>query len=177
MNNSGPMGSPLGGMHSPMGSSGPGMGHNGPMNSGGPMGSPMGGHMGGPNQMMVPCSKSSPMGGGGGGGQNGPDPTQPLPPSGLGGPGSNSGGPGGGGGGGGGYNKNSPIMGTGPANTDPNYAQQFHNFQQQLYATNTRSQQGGMGGPPGLPLHSSTKTGCPQDLSVSDGYLLCEQGL
>jgi hypothetical protein len=39
----------------------------------------------------------------------------------------------------------------GPTTADPNYAQQFHNFQQQLYATNTRSQQGGMGGP--LPHH------------------------
>jgi hypothetical protein len=28
----------------------------------------------------------------------------------------------------------------GPSTADPNYAQQFHNFQQQLYATNTRSQ-------------------------------------
>lgn len=30
----------------------------------------------------------------------------------------------------------------GPTTADPNYAVQFHNFQQQLYATNTRSQQG-----------------------------------
>lgn len=143
MSNSGPMGSPLGGMHSPMGpNSGPGgMGHNGPMTSG-PMGSPMGGHMGGSNPMMVPCSKSSPMGMSGGG-PNGPDPTQPLPPSGMGGPGNN------------GFNKNSPIMGgPGPATTDPNYAQQFHNFQQQLYATNTRGQ--GMGGPPNLPHRGAT---------------------
>lgn len=34
--------------------------------------------------------------------------------------------------------KNSPFVG--PTIADPNYAQQFHNFQQQLYATNTRSQ-------------------------------------
>jgi len=34
--------------------------------------------------------------------------------------------------------KSSPFMG--PTTADPNYAQQFHNFQQQLYATNTRSQ-------------------------------------
>merc|ERR1719500_2092845 len=103
-------------------------GPNGPM-PGGPMGG-----MGGPNPMMVPCSKSSPMGMSGG--PNGPDPTQPLPPSGL---------------SGNGYNKNSPIMGGPSPNTsDPAYAQQFHNFQQQLYATNTRSQ--GMGGPSPGPL-------------------------
>jgi len=114
-----------------MGPNGPGMGHNGPM------GSPMGG--GGNNPMMVPNSKSSPMGMGGPP-SGGPDPTQPLPPSGMG-PGN-------------GYNKNSPIMGGGPGPTtsDPNYAQQFHNFQQQLYATNTRSQGMG-GGPPSMPPH------------------------
>ena len=35
--------------------------------------------------------------------------------------------------------------------SDPNYAQQFHNFQQQLYATNTRNNQMGQnnGPPPG----------------------------
>lgn len=33
------------------------------------------------------------------------------------------------------------------AAADPNYAQQYHNFQQQLYATNTRAQSG----PPGQP--------------------------
>merc|ERR1719410_3199550 len=105
------------------------LGPNGPVPQG-PMGSPMGGIGGpGPNQMMVPCSKSSPMGMSGG--PNGPDPTQPLPPSGL---------------SGNGFNKNSPIMGgPSPATSDPNYAQQFHNFQQQLYATNTRSQAGGLG--------------------------------
>merc|ERR1719219_3000169 len=121
-------------MSSPVGPNGQNMsGPNGPMASG-PMGSPMGG----PNQMMgVPCSKSSPMGMGIP--NSGPDPTQPLPPSGMG-PGN-------------GY-KNSPIMGgPGPATTDPNYAQQFHNFQQQLYATNTRGSHGmggpGLGGPGG----------------------------
>ena len=46
---------------------------------------------------------------------------------------------------GGGY-KNNLLMGPGPTTNDPNYAQQFHNFQQQLYATNTRGSQG-MGGP------------------------------
>jgi len=49
--------------------------------------------------------------------------------------------------------KNSPIMSGVPSPADPNYAQQFHNFQQQLYATNTRSSHmsqgmpGGGGGP------------------------------
>merc|ERR1719492_168463 len=131
MGNSGGNGSPMGDMNSPLGP-------NGPVPPGGPMGSPMGGIGGpGPNQMMVPCSKSSPMGMSGG--PNGPDPTQPLPPSGL---------------SGNGYNKNSPIMGGPSPNTsDPAYAQQFHNFQQQLYATNTRSQGGGGGGGRG-PSHS-----------------------
>merc|ERR1719219_1659015 len=124
MGNSGGNGSPMGDMNSPLGP-------NGPVPPG-PMGSPMGGMSGpGPNQMMVHCSKSSPMGLSGG--PSGPDPTQPLPPSGL---------------SGNGFNKNSPIMG-GPNTSDPNY------FQQQLYATNTRSQGGGMGGPgnhsPGYP--------------------------
>merc|ERR1711868_227653 len=101
----------------------------------------------GPNQMMVPCSKSSPMGLSGG--PSGPDPTQPLPPSGL---------------SGNGYNKNSPIMGgPGPVSSDPNYPQQFLNFQQQLYATNTRSQGGGGGGmSPGMgsmPHRSNTPPG------------------
>ena len=61
------------------------------------------------------------------------DPSMPLPPGGM-----NPGGlpPGGGPGGpNGGFSKNSPIMGV-PTTTDPNYAQQYHNFQQQLYATN-----------------------------------------
>merc|ERR1719187_2791903 len=91
--------------------------------------------------MGVPCSKSSPMGlGSSSVGPNGPDPTQPLPPSGMG-PGN-------------GFNKNSPIMGgPGPTTTDPNYAQQFHNFQQQLYATNTRGSQG-MGGPGPGPVNN-----------------------
>ena len=64
----------------------------------------------------------------------------------------------GGNGPGGGF-KNNLIMGPGgpgphshptPA-SDPNYAQQFHNFQQQLYATNTRNNQMGQnnGPPPG----------------------------
>ena len=151
------MDSPLGGMNSPMGPNG----HNGPMTSG-PMGSPMGGPMGGHSPMMVPCSKSSPMGMGGGGG-GGPDPTQPLPPSGMGG-GPPGGGPNG-------FNKNSPIMGgQGPPTTDPNYAQQFHNFQQQLYATNTRSQGGGGGmGGPGLPHHNRGAT--PPQLNNQNNWL------
>jgi len=138
MNNSGPgsmgnSGSPMHDMNSPLGPNAPLPG--GPN---GPMGSPMGGMGGpGPNNMMVPNSKSSPMGMSGGGGPNGPDPTQPLPPSGL---------------SGNGYNKNSPIMGPGPGpvSSDPNYSQQFLNFQQQLYATNTRGGGGpGPGGPGG----------------------------
>ncbi|XP_063219698.1 protein BCL9 homolog [Bacillus rossius redtenbacheri] len=69
------------------------------------------------SQMFVPGPKSSPLSLGGA-----PDASQPLPPS-MG--QSNS-------------FKNSPFIG--PTTADPNYAQQFHNFQQQLYATNTRSQ-------------------------------------
>ncbi|XP_066997121.2 protein BCL9 homolog isoform X2 [Anabrus simplex] len=73
---------------------------------------------GGPNsQVFVPGSKASPMGL-----SSTPDASQPLPPS-MG--QSNN-------------FKNSPFIG--PTTADPNYAQQFHNFQQQLYATNTRSQ-------------------------------------
>ena len=60
----------------------------------------------------------------------------------------------GGNGPGGGF-KNNMMMGPGgphptPA-SDPAYAQQFHNFQQQLYATNTRNNQMGQnnGPPPG----------------------------
>uniref|UniRef100_A0A1B6CK17 B-cell lymphoma 9 beta-catenin binding domain-containing protein n=1 Tax=Clastoptera arizonana TaxID=38151 RepID=A0A1B6CK17_9HEMI len=68
-------------------------------------------------QMFVPGSKSSPMGLG-----VAPDASQPLPPS-MG--QSNN-------------FKNSSFIG--PITADPNYAQQFHNFQQQLYATNTKSQ-------------------------------------
>ncbi|KAJ8886820.1 hypothetical protein PR048_013032 [Dryococelus australis] len=70
-------------------------------------------------QMFVPGPKSSPLSLG-----SAPDASQPLPPS-MG--QSNS-------------FKNSPFIG--PTTADPNYAQQFHNFQQQLYATNTRSQYG-----------------------------------
>lgn len=52
-----------------------------------------------------------------------PDATQPLPPS----MGQSF------------SYKQSPFYG--PTTADPNYAVQFHNFQQQLYATNTRSSQ------------------------------------
>lgn len=76
-----------------------------------------------PNQpnpgMYVSNSKGSPMGLG-----PPPDATQPLPPS-MGGATSN-------------FNKNNPFGGV-PNMTDPNYAAQFHNFQQQLYATNNRA--------------------------------------
>ncbi|XP_063990917.1 protein BCL9 homolog isoform X1 [Diachasmimorpha longicaudata] len=75
--------------------------------------------------MYVPGSKGSPMGLG-----PPPDTTQPLPPS-MGGGSSNF--------------KNSPFAG-GPSMADPNYAQQFHNFQQQLYATGSRA-----AGPPQPP--------------------------
>nr|CAD7201328.1 unnamed protein product [Timema douglasi] len=68
------------------------------------------------SQMFVPGSKSSPLSLGGA-----PDASQPLPPS-MG--QSNT-------------FKNSTFIG--PTTADPNYAQQFHNFQQQLYATNTRN--------------------------------------
>ena len=73
-------------------------------------------------QIFVPGSKSSPMGLG-----SAPDASQPLPPS-MG-QANNF--------------KNSPFIG--PTTADPNYAQQFHNFQQQLYATNTRSQMNSQG--------------------------------
>lgn len=123
MNN--PGSSPMHDMNSPLG---PNSGPNG-------MAQPMGSPMGGP--MMVPSSKSSPMGMVPG--PQGPDPTQPLPPSGMGGPGNGF------------SSKNSPIMGgPSPATTDPNYAQQYHNFQQQLYATNSRSQGGPGGHSPGM---------------------------
>lgn len=62
-----------------------------------------------------------------------PEASQPLPPS-MGGGATNF--------------KNSPFVGAGPNMSDPNYAQQFHNFQQQLYATGTRGS-----GPPGPPPH------------------------
>jgi len=68
-------------------------------------------------QMFVGGPKGSPMNAGGP-----PDTTQPLPPSmGQGGP---------------------PFKSQfiGPTTGDPNYAQQYHNFQQQLYAINPRSQ-------------------------------------
>ena len=90
---------------------GPNMGPSVPGNLSGPPTGPQP-----PQQLFVPGSKSSPMGLGA------PDASQPLPPS---------------------MSqttnfKNSPFIG--PTTADPNYAQQFHNFQQQLYATNTRSQ-------------------------------------
>lgn len=71
---------------------------------------------GGNPGMFIQGSKSSPLG-------MPPDASQPLPPSMS--QGNNF--------------KNSPFVG--PTVADPNYAQQFHNFQQQLYATNTRSHQ------------------------------------
>ncbi|XP_072750908.1 protein BCL9 homolog isoform X4 [Anoplolepis gracilipes] len=75
----------------------------------------------------VSGNKASPMGLG-----PPPEATQPLPPS-MGGASGNF--------------KNNPF-GSGPSMSDPNYAQQFHNFQQQLYATGTRGS-----GPPHPNLH------------------------
>eukprot|EP00094_Tigriopus_californicus_P004642 TCALIF_04465-PA protein Name:"Similar to lgs Protein BCL9 homolog (Drosophila melanogaster)" AED:0.10 eAED:0.15 QI:775/0.71/0.62/1/0.71/0.62/8/0/1146 len=150
----GPMGpnGPMMGPNGPMRGMSPMMGPGGPMRPGmdmnsmgmgipGPKGSPMGMGHNGPGSdspspmggMCVPGPKGSPMGMG----PSGPDPTQPLPPSGGNGPGSNNGNSG--------NFKHSPIMG-GPTTSDPNYAQQFHNFQQQLYATNTRGSQMGPNG-------------------------------
>ncbi|XP_049817636.1 protein BCL9 homolog isoform X3 [Aethina tumida] len=103
------------------------MGYNGPGPAGGPeqMFNP-GPPMGNPNaQMFVSGPKGSPMG------MGAPDASQPLPPS----MGQNN------------SFKNSPFVG--PTTADPNYAQQFHNFQQQLYATSTRSQMGGQAMGPG----------------------------
>lgn len=145
-NGSGPMG-PMGGnmvmpsgmmpmmrgpMRPPMGMRMPQMVFNGP--PGGPgvpdsMFNP-GPNMGNPSpQMFVSGPKGSPMG------MGAPDASQPLPPS----MGQNN------------SFKNSPFVG--PTTNDPTYAQQFHNFQQQLYATGTRSQMGGqaMGPGPGPP--------------------------
>ena len=99
------------------------MGFNGPATGPEGMFSP------GPNsniQMFVGGSKGSPMG-------MAPDASQPLPPS----MGQNS------------SFKNSIFVGA--TATDPNYAQNYHNFQQQLYATNTRSQLGGQAMGPGPP--------------------------
>lgn len=107
----------------------PQMSFNGP-NNGGPDGmfNP-GPNMPNPNAQMFVGGppKGSPMGLGA------PDATQPLPPS-IG-------------------QSNSFKNFVGPTTADPNYAQQFHNFQQQLYATSTRSQMGGqaMGPGPGPP--------------------------
>ncbi|XP_018329488.1 collagen alpha-2(I) chain [Agrilus planipennis] len=113
----------------------PHVGFNGP-NPGGSEGMfNSGSNISSPNaQMFVSGPKGSPMG------MGAPDASQPLPPS-MG--QSNS-------------FKNSPFVG--PTTADPNYAQQYHNFQQQLYATNTRNQMGGqnMGPGPGPPHTQQT---------------------
>ena len=124
----GPMMGPISGMSPMMG--GP-MGPMGPRCSGPMMRGPMvpdiyGGPMGpcGPQMMGYPNKPGQCLPPGG------PDSAQPLPPS-MGGQSYKSGGgnvPGGNGGAGG---FASPAQ-------DPNYAAQFHNFQQQLYATNTQ---------------------------------------
>ncbi|XP_042894804.1 protein BCL9 homolog isoform X1 [Parasteatoda tepidariorum] len=79
---------------------------------------PMNAMSGGQGPAMFPNKQIPlPMGG------MAPDATQPLPPS-----------------MGQSFNyKQSPFYG--PTTADPNYAVQFHNFQQQLYATNTRGSQ------------------------------------
>ena len=108
--------------------------------------------MGSPGQMGISGPKSSPMDNDQMGIPTPPGGNLPpctMPSSGPGGPGGPPGGPGGPGGMGpggpggvpGGF-KNSPIMHGGGADmNNPDYAQQFHDFQQQLYATNTRSSQ------------------------------------
>lgn len=119
----------------PMGGPGPNMG-------GGPMPGGPGPNPNGPQQMMggsgpMYSSKTSPVNMNMGGPMGGaPDTAQPLPPS----------------MGQSGNFKNSPFMG--PTTADPTYAAQFHSFQQQLYATNTRGgpnmgMPGAMGGPGG----------------------------
>nr|CAI5831500.1 unnamed protein product [Callosobruchus analis] len=116
-------------MRGPMGMRMPQMVFNGPPGPGGSVGDPMFGPGGAPQgpggQMFVTGPKGSPMG------MPAPDATQPLPPS----MGQNS------------SFKGSPFVG--PSTADPNYAQQFHNFQQQLYATGTRSQMGSQAMGPG----------------------------
>merc|ERR1719361_2786067 len=97
--------------------------------------------MGTPPGSLPPCN----MPGGPGGPPGGPG------GPGMGDPGGPGGHPGGHPGGVPGGFKNSPIMHGGGADmNNPDYAQQFHDFQQQLYATNTRSSQmrGPGGGPP-----------------------------
>lgn len=108
-----------------------------------------GGHLQQQQMMMMGGGSGGPppqqhKGGGMLGGPGPPDATQPLPPSmGGGGPGP--------GGGSAGFRGGPPASSSfiGPTTADPNYAQQFHNFQQQLYATNTRGGGGGPSGPGG----------------------------
>ncbi|CAG0894639.1 unnamed protein product [Darwinula stevensoni] len=136
---------PGGGNPNPGGSDGMFVPGNGP-----PMGQPMMCPSGPNGQMFMPKGSPMNMMGHGGGPGLGPGPgmppsdsSQPLPPS------------------GGGF-KNAAFMG--PTTADPNYAQQFHNFQQQLYATNTRSGPGAnqMQGGPG-PGHGGMQ--CPPQTS------------
>lgn len=114
----------------PMNPVNPMLGAQGIMRPRPPMRMPMGG--GGPPFNAPP--NSNPFFGGPKMGMEG----QPLPPSG---PPMNPGGMGPGG-----FNKFGPggpgNNAGGNPNADPNYAQQYHNFQQQLYATNTRGQLG-----------------------------------
>lgn len=113
------------------------MGGPGPNMTGGPMATGPSPNPGGPNQMMSGSGpmygpKGSPVNMNMGGPMGGaPDAAQPLPPS----------------MGQSGTFKNAAFMG--PTTADPTYAAQFHSFQQQLYATNTRS--GNMGMPGTMP--------------------------
>jgi hypothetical protein len=127
-----------------------------PSGAGPMMGKPM---SGGPNELAYMNSPSVPGGNGNGGGPAGLGPMGPGPngpingPMNAGGPPQFQGGPpmpGGGPGSGhpppgsAGYKPFYPSMN---ANQDANYAAQFQQFQQQLYATNTRQPQNQMGGP------------------------------
>ena len=79
----------------------------------------------------------------------------------------------GGNGPGGGF-KNNLMMGPGGSHptpaSDPAYAQQFHNFQQQLYATNTRNNQ--MGQNNGPPPGAVGPQGNSIDISFKTKYIL-----
>lgn len=143
-------GSMMGGMGSEMYS----MGGPGPNMSGGPMATGPGPNPGGPNQMMSASGpmfgpKTSPVNMNMGGGMGGaPDTAQPLPPS----------------MGQSGNFKNNPFMG--PTTADPTYAAQFHSFQQQLYATNTRGGPNmGMPGPIGPGGPNTGPPGGPPGMS------------
>lgn len=108
------------------------------MGPGGQPGSPVSGIYGGPKPQPNAMGQLGPP----------PDTTQPLPPSmgGNSGPGPNF--------------KNSPFMG--PDMSNPNYAQQYHNFQQQLYATGRGAGGGPQQGPGSAPGHPGNMHAQPQ---------------